>query len=349
MKMLIPSWLSFRADHVQEPAKPDAPRAAVVGVGHLGRFHAEKYAASREAYLEAVVDIDAERGERLAQRLRCSFAADYRALPELGVSCVSVATPTSSHFEIASWLLQNGIDVLVEKPMTRSLEEAEELRRIAVEHGRILQVGHVERFNSVFQEAQKRLTQPCFCEAQRVSPFRERSQDISVISDLMIHDLDIVLHLFSKKVERVEALGIPVVTPHADIANARLTFEDGAVAELTASRVAFKTERKIRFFQPDTYVSLDLANKKMRLVRLPQEPPLSIAKVRPESFAIRHGDALSDEVASFLKCVRERSKPMVSADDGLEALRVAAWIEREVAESVERHRGWKQARSESHK
>lgn len=302
-------------------------KSAVIGAGYLGRFHAEKYAKAEEADLTAIVDIQLERAAELAQKFGAAATNDYRRLPELGVRCASVVSDTSSHFEIAKWLLQNGIDVLVEKPITVTIAEAEELISVSKAENRILQVGHLERFNPAFRRMTQVLTKPLFFEARRIAQFTGRGSDVDVVRDLMIHDIDIIAHLVKRPLKRVEAIGVPVLTGSIDIASARLTFEGGCVASVTASRAAFKSERTIRIFQPDVYISLDYGAKKVKLVsRLPEKDERGLPKIEMEEYVVEEGDALRDEILSFLECVKSRSEPVVGGHDGLRALKLVEQI-----------------------
>jgi len=311
-------------------------KAAVVGVGYLGKFHAEKYARSKHADLVAVVDLNRGAAEKCADELGALALSDYKELGRLGVVCASVASATSSHYEVAKWLLEHGIDVLVEKPMTVRVDEAAELNAIAKREGRIIQVGHLERFNPAFVEMERRITKPFFLEARRIASFTGRGADVDVVLDLMIHDLDIILHLVRRPVRSVEALGVPVLTNSVDIANARITFEGGVVANVTASRAAFKVERTISIFQPGHYFALDYGSKKLRICTKNEEsseralPPVSV-----EEMDIETSDALNDEIHSFLDCVKDRRSPVVTGEDGMKALELAERVRLACAESAE--------------
>jgi predicted dehydrogenase len=310
-------------------------KAAVVGVGYLGSFHAEKYSRSAKAELCGVVDISEAQARRTAEKLGTQALKDFRELPALGVQCASIAADTLAHYEIASWLLEHGIDVLVEKPMASSTEQAEQLIELAQKNGRILQVGHLERFNPAFRAMENLLTRPRFFEARRISPFAGRGHDVDVVLDLMIHDIDIIAHLVGRPLLKVDAVGVPVLTENVDIANARLTFAGGAVANVTASRVSFKSERSLRIFQPDVYIVLDYGNKKLKMYskssvreagKLPQ---ISIAE-----HDVEERDALADQIDSFLECVELRKTPVVSGEDGLRALELADRIRHAFQESL---------------
>lgn len=308
-------------------------RTAVVGVGYLGTFHAEKYAESGVAELVAVVDRLPERARETAARFGCQGVTDYRELSRLGVRCASVAAHTAAHYEIAKWLLENGIDVLIEKPMATTTADARELIAIAAQRGRILQVGHLERFNPAFRAMERLLTRPRFFEARRIAPFAARGHDVDVALDLMIHDIDIIAHLVGRPLIKLEAVGVPVLTNTADIANARLTFEGGAVANVTASRAAFKSERTLRIFQPNVYISLDYGLKKLKMYSRTVEegaaPRLNVIE-----HEVEERDALRDEITSFLTAVETRQRPLVSGEDGLRAIELVERIQQAFAESL---------------
>jgi len=230
--------------------------SAVVGVGYLGRFHAEKYASSAKATLIGVVDIDEARATEIAASVGVEAFTDYREL--FGrVRCVSIAVPTGFHYRVARDFIDAGIDVLVEKPLTADITEARELVRAAKANNVLLQVGHLERFNPAIRRLEGVIKDPKFVECHRLAPFVERGTDVDVVLDLMIHDIDVIASLVRAPVERVEAVGVPVLTDKPDIANARIKFANGCIANVTSSRVSLKRERKIRFFQPDAYISID--------------------------------------------------------------------------------------------
>src|SRR5207249_5096852 len=310
-------------------------RAAVVGVGYLGRFHAEKYAAEPDAELVAVVDIDAARARELAERFGCRALGDVGALRGL-VDCASVAVPTPLHRAIGTGLLEAGIDVLVEKPIAATLEEARDLVRVAEERGRILQVGHLERFNPAIRALAELLTRPRFLECHRLAPFVERGTDVDVVLDLMIHDLDVILSIMRSPVAAIEAVGVPVITTSPDIANARIRFADGAIANVTASRVSLKRERKLRIFQHDTYISLDYGEKRMRICRRGQAPPGGLAPIEVEERIVDGEDALAEEIRAFLGAVRTRQPPLVSGREGLRAVELAYQILARVEDELRR-------------
>ena len=308
--------------------------AAVVGVGYLGRFHAQKYAQSAQCRLVAVVDSREQAREAVAAELATRGLADYRQL--LGeVDAVSVVTPTPAHFAIARDFLEAGAHVLVEKPITETAREARELIELAARRGRILQVGHLERFNSAILAAEPHLRAPRFVECHRLAPYKERGTDVNVVLDLMIHDIDLVQTIIGAPVLAIDAIGTPVFSDAIDIANARIRFANGCVVNATASRVSLKTERKMRIFGDDAYLSLDLQQKILTLIRRRAEPvapgqlPVSI-----EEQSLDQGDALKAEIEAFLACVRTGRAPVVSGEDGLMALETAMRITEQVNESL---------------
>jgi predicted dehydrogenase len=309
-------------------------RAAVIGVGYLGRFHAQKYAQAQGCELTAVADLRAEAREQVAAELKTRAVGDYREL--LGaVDVVSVVTPTPAHFAIAREFLERGAHVLVEKPITETAAQARELIAIAARAQRILQVGHLERFNAAILAAEPHLKSPKFVECNRMAPYRERGTDVNVVLDLMIHDIDIVQTIVGAPISSIDAVGTPVFSEEIDIANARIRFENGCVANVTASRVSVKTERKLRIFGDDAYLSLDLQQKIVTLIRKragspkPGELPVTI-----EEQSLEPGDALKAEIDSFLDCVRRGGQPVVSGEAGLIALETAMRITEQVNASL---------------
>ena len=299
-------------------------KAAVVGVGYLGKFHAEKYAASEKAKLIAVVDTDPDRAQEIGAPLAADVLTDYRQL--FGrVQCVSVAVPTRFHFQVARDFIDAGIDVLVEKPLTADIAEARDLVAAAKKKNVILQVGHLERFNPAIRRLEGVIKEPKFVECHRLAPFVERGTDVDVVLDLMIHDIDVISSLVRSPVERMEAVGVPVLTDKPDIANARIKFANGCIANVTSSRVSIKRERKIRFFQPDAYISIDYDQRRAQIYYKPA-PGAGWLGIRGENIEITDGDALADEIDSFLDCVRTRKLPLVDGEEGLRALEIASMI-----------------------
>nr|MDQ2694929.1 Gfo/Idh/MocA family oxidoreductase [Pseudomonadota bacterium] len=300
-----------------------ALRTAVVGVGYLGTFHAEKYARLPDSQLIAVADSDLARAGALARRLNVAATADYRTLADR-VDAVSIVVPTRLHCEVAEFFLHRGVHVLVEKPITATLEEADRLLEAARRRGCVLQVGHLERFNPAIVALQSILSRPLFIESHRLAPFKPRGTDVNVVLDLMIHDIDIILSIVPSPVQDIRPIGVPVLTDAADIANARLEFANGCVVNVTASRVSNKTERKLRVFQPDAYISLDLQDKTMTVHRKGEAGPDSgLPEIRVDKYGFAAADALYDELHAFLKAVRKGTPPVVSGEDGREALRTA--------------------------
>jgi hypothetical protein len=303
-------------------------KVGVIGVGYLGKFHAEKYAASPKAQLVAVADIDAARAKEIGASVSAEAVADYRAL--LGrVQCVSIAVPTRYHYQVARDFIDAGVDVLVEKPLTADIAEARELVDAANKQRVILQVGHLERFNPAIRRLEGVVKDPKFVECHRLAPFIERGTDVNVVLDLMIHDIDVIASLVRSPVERVEAVGVPVLTDKPDIANARIKFANGCIANVTASRVSLKRERKVRFFQADAYISIDYDQRRVQIYRKPA-PGAGWLDIRAENIDIVDGDALADEIDSFLDCVAARSAPLVGGEEALTALEIASMISRQL-------------------
>jgi predicted dehydrogenase len=281
--------------------------------------------------LVGVVDRDPARAREVADALGVAVFADHRALAG-AVDCASVAVPTAAHAAVGGDLLAAGIDVLIEKPLASTAAEGEALVRAAAAGGRILQVGHLERFNPALRAAQAVITEPRFLECHRLAPFVERGTDVDVIRDLMIHDLDVIQSFIAAEVESVEAVGVPVLTPRVDIANARLRFANGCIANVTASRVSLKRERMLRIFQPDAYVAVDYDQRRVRIVRRePSTTPGALPNIVADERDAGAGDPLRDEIAAFLAAVRDRTAPLVGGREGLRALelaeRIAAAIE----------------------
>jgi len=297
---------------------------AVIGVGYLGKYHAEKYAASPKAELVAVVDVDGARASEIAAQLGTTALRDYREL--FGkVRCASIAVPTRYHHEVAKKILAQGIDALVEKPLAMDFSQGQELVEVARQHNSILQVGHLERFNPAIRRLEGVIHDPKFVECHRLAPFIERGTDVDVVLDLMIHDIDVIASLVRSPVKRVESVGVPVLTEKPDIANARITFANGCIANVTASRVSLKRERKVRFFQPDAYISIDYDQRRAQIFHKPA-PGATWLDIKYETIEIKEGDALADEIDSFLDCVESRATPLVSGSEGLLALEIASMI-----------------------
>ncbi len=324
----------------------------VVGAGHMGRHHVRKYSEMADTRLVAIVDRDLDKARAMAEPLGVRYADHYT--PELGdVAAASIAVPTVAHLEVAKPLIERGIGVLIEKPLAPTIEESEAIAALARKHDAIVAVGHTERFNPAVRAVARLGLEPKFIETHRISPFTFRSADVSVVFDMMIHDIDIVLHLVGgQPVRSVDAYGVDVLAPSEDIANARVVFESGAVANLTASRLALKTERKLRVFCHDAYLSLDYQRKDGVAIRLDKNlDVLKLAReknlddlsqlagvdfgklVQVEPLQIDDQDALNAELVAFLDAVRNRTTPPVSVDDGVAAVRLAT----QIVESVRSH------------
>ena len=306
-------------------------RTAVIGAGYLGRFHAQKYATLENSTLVGVADPDPGAREAVSSELGVAAHADHRALVGR-VDAVSIVTPTPMHHAIAVDFLEGGAHVLVEKPMTVTVAQARDLIATAKRVGRILQVGHLERFNAAMRALQPILTVPRFIESARLAPFKARGTDVDVVLDLMIHDIDLILSIVRSPVVSVDAVGTRVFSGAIDIANARLRFANGCVANATASRVSMKTERKLRLFQDDAYVSIDLHQKVRTLIR--KDPARTVdgtPAVTIDETSYEASDALRDEIAAFLAAAASGSPPPVTGEDGLAALEVALAITDQVA------------------
>ncbi len=318
-------------------------RVGVVGVGHFGRNHARVYAAMPEVELVAVADPDEARCRAIADQYRCRPVGSHTELGE--VDAVSIAVPTSKHAEVACWFLERGIPVLVEKPLADTVANAERIVRAARTHETFVGVGHVERFNPVVQAAMNLGIRPLFIECHRLNPFSFRATDVGVVMDLMIHDLDVILHFVGAHVTRVDAVGVGILSEHEDIANARLTFANGAVANVTASRVAIQTMRKIRVFSPDSYISLDYGKRQgviyrkspkltLDVVHQITENPAALTDLKgresvfgellhQETIPLPEHDPLEKELQNFVEAARSGGRPAVTGEHGLEVVRIA--------------------------
>lgn len=301
-------------------------RAAVVGVGYLGKFHAQKYAALPDADLVAVADVNEDNARTIAETHQAGHTGDYRELLDQ-VDAVSIVVPTRLHHEVARSFLEHGVHVLLEKPMTTTVDEARELVEIASAQQRILQIGHLERFNPAVLALEDVLHRPLFIESHRVAPFNPRGADVNVILDLMIHDIDLILDMVGEAPERIDVSGVPVLSSDIDIANARLQFEGGCTANVTASRAGLKSERKMRIFQHDAYITIDFQGKVLGVHRKGEgEMYPGISEIDSEERAFEQGDALLSEIEAFLKAIRNNTPPVVSGLAGMRALETAVQI-----------------------
>ncbi|WP_372368972.1 Gfo/Idh/MocA family oxidoreductase [Candidatus Uabimicrobium sp. HlEnr_7] len=331
-------------------------KVAVIGVGHLGKAHARIYHELPEVELIAVVDTNEENRTAIAKKYNTQAFENYHDI--LGkVDAVSVVTPTTSHYDVCRSFLENNVHVLVEKPITTDIDKAEKLVELSCEKNIKLQVGHIERFNPIVMEIAKRKLKPIYIETVRSSPFRFRSGDIGVTLDLMIHDIDIIRSLVDAKVKKVDAVGINLLGEKEDIANARIQFENGCVANINVSRASFKPMRKMQMFCSDSYVSIDYQLMKGTIYRKPKEvdlvklnyqqtPPKDFLGVPFEEFffdkvlqteqvsTTKH-EPLYKELESFVECIRENKKPQVSGEDGVEALRIAKIVCDDINENLQ--------------
>lgn len=308
-------------------------RTAVIGTGYLGKYHVEKFANLPQSELVAICDINSEHTSDLSEKYKVTATTDYRSL--LGnVDAVSIATPTPTHYEIGRFFLANGVHVLMEKPITSTVEEAEVLINTAKANKVFLQVGHLERFNNAIKSLRSMLNQPRFIDSQRLAPFKLRGSDVNVVLDLMIHDIDIILSLIQSPIVDIRATGASVLTPFIDIANARLEFANGCVASVTASRVSVISERRLRVFQNDTHISLDLDRKKSRIHKKGVDEMFpGIPNIESEKSHFEKGDPLNEEIEAFLNAIETNTPPVVTGDDAKKALETAMEITRIVRES----------------
>lgn len=301
-------------------------RTAVIGVGYLGNFHAQKYAGLDGVKLVGVVDSDPARAAEVASACGCSAFSDHREL--IGqVDAVSVVVPTQYHHQVAQDFLAAGVHVLIEKPITVTIEQADQLIELADANGLVFQVGHLERFNPVMMAAEEVLDTPLFVESVRIAPFKPRGTDVNVVLDLMIHDIEIIQHLVKSPVAQIDAIGAPVFTGEEDIANARIAFANGCVANVTASRISLKSERKMRIFQRDAYLTLDFQNKKLLVAKRGAGELLpGIPNVQVQERELGQSDPLLSEISSFVEAIKDGKQPQVSGRDGRMALETALKI-----------------------
>ena len=304
-----------------------AIKVGVIGVGHLGYHHARLYSEADTAQLIGICDPRTEHGNTVADEFNTAYHPTVHSLIEAGIQAASVAVPTQGHHEVVMQLLNAGIDVLVEKPIATTLEEAREMVNCAEEKGCLLQVGHVERFNGAVMALTKAIKKPKFIECHRMSPFPNRGDDVSVILDLMIHDIDVVMALETSDIVSIDAVGVEVLSKQEDIANVRIRFASGCVANLTASRISLERMRKIRIFEENTYVSTDYSEQQVMVYhKKPGELPEDASPMEAivmETLDVERVEPLKIEIASFLECIPTRTSPIVSGKDGLKALQLA--------------------------
>ncbi len=301
-------------------------RIGVIGVGHLGEYHVQKYRALKGVELVGVLDIDTDRAAEIAQRYDTRVYGSQEEILEQ-VDAVSLAVPTVSHFAVAEEILSRGVHLLIEKPITYDVHDADRLIRMARERRLVLQVGHVERFNPAVVKMESLLNQPIFVESHRMNLFTVRGTDVDVVLDLMIHDLDIILHMARSDVREVHAVGMSVITEKTDIANVRIIFENGTVANLTASRVSNQPLRKIRIFQPDAYISVNCYKKEITVTRLNDTSRTeSFPQIVSNKMKYPDADPLFDQLSAFVRTVRTGCEPVVTGEDGRAALKIALAI-----------------------
>ncbi len=301
-------------------------KTAVIGVGYLGKFHADKYAAHEDCDLIAVVDANADTAKEIADKHGVQALTDYKEL--LGkVDAVSIAAPTTLHHEIARDFIENGSHVLIEKPITVTVDEADDLIELALANDRLIQVGHLERFNAALLDIGDALETPTFIESHRLAPFNPRATDVNVVLDLMIHDIDIILEIVKSDIKEMRVSGTQVLTNSTDIANARLEFENGCVANITASRVSAKTERKLRIFQHNAYISVDFHNRVLSIYKKgDREIHPGIPEIVSEESTYENNDALNLEIVAFIDSIKNGTPIIVSGENGRRALDTAIKI-----------------------
>ncbi|HZV81167.1 MAG TPA: Gfo/Idh/MocA family oxidoreductase [Geobacteraceae bacterium] len=311
-------------------------RAAVIGVGYLGRFHAEKYASLPGVDLVGVADSDPSRAAEIAGMLGTTAYDDYRELVGK-VDLVSIVVPTMFHHAVASFFLQNGIHVLLEKPITTTVDEGKELIATAAAGGLVFQVGHLERFNPAFTAVAGRLKRPGFIEAVRVAPFKPRGTDVSVVLDLMVHDIDIIRRFVGSEITAISATGAVVYSNEPDIANARIEFACGCVANVTASRISLKSERRMQIFQEDAYISVDFQNRQATIAtRGEGESAPGVPAVNVQELSVPQRDQILAEIVAFVDSVANGTPVVVPGEDGLNALETALMVEEKIKESIAR-------------
>ncbi|MDN3640377.1 Gfo/Idh/MocA family oxidoreductase [Simiduia curdlanivorans] len=303
-------------------------RTAVIGVGYLGKFHAEKYASLPNSELVAVVDANLANGTAIAEKNGCEALTQYQDLYGR-VDAVSIAAPTVYHYQIAKDCLEHGIHVLIEKPITVTVAEADELIALAKSKKLLIQVGHLERFNAALLALGDRLGTPRFIESHRLAPFNPRANDVNVVLDLMIHDIDIIQNMVGSPIKSIAASGTKVLTDSTDIANARIEFDSGCVANVTASRVSLKTERKMRIFQEESCITIDFQNRSLKLYSKGEKEMFpGIPEIESEESIFENNDALKVEIIAFLDSIEQGKATQVSGEDGRRALATAQEISR---------------------
>tara|TARA_B100001093_G_scaffold28008_1_gene24458 strand:- start:398 stop:1324 length:927 start_codon:yes stop_codon:yes gene_type:complete len=298
-------------------------KVAVIGAGYLGEFHAQKYKANKDVDLIAIVDTNITRCEEIARKNNAHTYNNYKDITDL-IDAVSIVVPTNLHYKIANHFIKHNKHVLIEKPFASNLSEAKKLEKKSAEKNIILQVGHLERFNKAFVKLKKKVRNPIFIECNRISTFKVRGTEVDVIMDLMIHDLDIIMALNKSPIKNIYANGASVLTNRTDIANARITFNNDCVCNLSASRISDKLERKVRVFQKNSYFSLDF--QKCELDSYKKISSGNIKKIKREKDEFEKNDSLEEEIKSFINCIKNNKNPIVNASDGIQALKYAIKI-----------------------
>ncbi len=312
-------------------------RVAVIGCGHLGQHHARIIAELDGVDLVALVDTDLSKAEELAVKFNSKAYSDYRDVIDT-VDAATIVVPTSEHYNVSKDFLKAGVDLLVEKPICSTLEDASRMIDCAEKYGCILQIGHLERFNPGVVALQKRVDKPMFIDSHRIGPFVHRATDVDVTLDLMIHDIDIITSLVQSEATHVHATGVSIVSSNIDIATARLQFESGCVANVTASRVSFEQVRRLRVFQAQNYHSLDYQKQTMISCRVKNSPDQSLPEIVTEHIDIKRSEPLKEEIIAFVESVNKRLKPKVSGIEGMEALRVALMVTHEIEDGLKKFR-----------
>ncbi len=298
-------------------------KVAVIGAGYLGEFHTQKYIASKSVDLVGIVDISKERCKEISVKYNIQTYNSYKDIID-EVDAVSIVVPTNLHYKIAKYFINNGKHILIEKPFVNKVNEGNMLKKLSQERKTILQIGHIERFNKAFIKLKSKIKNPIFIECNRISPFKVRGTEVDVIMDLMIHDLDIIMSLNKSRINNIQANGASVLTKKTDIANARITFEDGCVCNLSASRISEKIERKMRLFQKNSYFSLDYQTCELdSYIKLREE---GVTKIKRSKDIFSENDSLAEEIKSFIQCVKNKKEPIVNAIDGINALKYATRI-----------------------
>ncbi|UCH23406.1 MAG: Gfo/Idh/MocA family oxidoreductase [Deltaproteobacteria bacterium] len=311
-------------------------RVGVIGTGYLGKFHTEKYAHMDDVELVGVVDVDSSLARNIAEKYSTKAYASHLDILDQ-VDAVSIVVPTPAHFAVSRDFLANDVDVLIEKPMTTTLEEADELIEVAESKSLIIQVGHLERFNPAVLALDGIVNKPMFIESHRLSIYHQRALDVSVVLDLMIHDIDIISSFVRSEINTIHAAGIPVISENVDIANARLEFDNGCVANVTSSRISTKNERKIRLFQRDAYISVDFANHEITVIRQNERFRNNVIPgMEINQLCFTKSDALEEELKAFVRSVRRRETPEVNGQVGRQALKIALNIMEQINTTISR-------------